>query len=165
MQKRQTTQTDSDSSEDDDAFGSSDDDFSQSSDTSSYSNDGSLDGWSCESDADEDDSDLVKSWAANAYAPSTQGEFARLYNRFLSWIEELPQDVRTACQIGDGAPEKPFSRYLSASLFVMICRVHIHFDCRKLCVLYLNSESKRLTTWFGGMTEKRRLGGGTLTNV
>jgi hypothetical protein len=163
--KRRTSETDSDSSEDEGTSGSSDDDLSQSSDTSSYSDDGSLDGSSCESDADEDDSDLVKSWAANAYAPSTQGEFARLYNRFLNWIAELPQDVRTACQVVDGIPEKPFSRYLSASLFVMICRAHIDFDCRKLCVLYLNSESKRLTMWIGGMMEMRRLGGGTLTNV
>jgi len=155
---------DKDSSEDDDASGSSDDDFSQSSDSASSFDDDLSDTPSLESDADDDDdSDIANTWAANAYAPSTQGEFARLYRRFLKWIAGLRPEVQTACEVVDGKPEKPFCRYLSASLFFMICRVHI--DCRKLCVLYMNSESKRLTSWIGGTSASRRLGGGTLTNV
>ena len=155
---------DKDSSEDDDASGSSDDDYSQSSDSASSFDDDLSDTPSLESDGDDDDdSDIANTWAANAYAPSTQGEFARLYRRFLKWIAGLRPEVQTACEVVDGKPEKPFCRYLSASLFFMICRVHI--DCRKLCVLYMNSESKRVTKWIGGPRNSRRLGGGTLTNV
>jgi hypothetical protein len=176
--KRHPVSTDNDSSEDDDASGSSDDDWSQASDSASSFDDDSSDDATLESDADDDDSDnadtlesdaddddsdIANTWAANAYAPSTQGEFARLYRRFLKWIAALRQEVQTACEVVDGKPEKPFCRYLSASLFFMICTVHI--DCRKLCVLYMNSESKRLTSWNGGISGSRRLGGGTLTNV
>ena len=130
----------------------------------------------CEEESDDDESSdddndgaaltasaIEKHWAQNSYAPSTQGEFGRLYNRLLKWIKLLPEEVRADCRIGNGEPQKPFSRYSSASFFLMIYR--FHNDCRKLCVLYMNSESKRVTKWIGGPRNSRRLGGGTLTNV
>lgn len=161
---RQTVKEESETSEDDSGEGSSDDDYSDDANSE------------CEEESDDDESSdddndgaalttsaIEKHWAQNSYAPSTQGEFGRLYKRFIKWIKQLSEEVRADCRIGNGEPQKPFSRYSSASFFLMIYR--FHNDCRKLCVLYMNSESKRVTKWIGGPRNSRRLGGGTLTNV